>query len=269
MDDVRKEVEEAVNGDGAGSSPVETPEIVSPEGVKPEVAPEVVPEVKPDTAPNKTPDEKVEDIKNSKDEGTLQVQVANLTKALQIERESGKGTTTKMSELEEQLSAANETIGKLKDVFVPPEESKVPFEPEVFTKEQAEQMWADKEKAKQEESTNQSKAEMIKQEISELSTEWDGAEGKPSYEDNEVLEWQQEQGKLYLTPKEAFNEMKRNEIIDWEVKQRLSGKKNVQDVEKPSVGSDVHEPGENKISTDPVDIRKAVVEAIDSADADI
>jgi len=212
-EDVKKEVEKAVDEVGAGPSPADTPEIVPPEGVKPEVEP---------TAPvvdGKTPAEKVEDVKNIKDEGKLQEQISNLNAALKVEREAGKGHTTKMTELEEQLSTANETIGKLRDVFVPKEDP-VPAEPEVFTKEQAEQMWEDRKKVEIEESTIQIKAAKMKEEIAELEKVWDGVEGKPSYKDDEVLEWQKENSKLYLTPKEAFSEMQHNEIVDWEVKQR-------------------------------------------------
>lgn len=109
---------------------------------------------------------------------------------------------------------------------------------------------------------------MIKSEIVDLSKEYDGTDGKPKYVDEEVLKWQQANDRLYLSPKEAFSQMKNKEIIDYQVKQRMAGSKPSQTVEQPAPSPGTHEPPEKKIQTDK-DLRAAALEAMETADVEL
>jgi len=201
-------VVEKPEGAGAESTPAETPEVVASPEVKPEVQ-EVEPEVKVDPA-------------------KLQEQVENLNKALKQEREASKKTA---QELKEELERSRETIDKLKDVFSPEQPKEV--EPEVVTIDQVESLLEQRERQREEEAQREAQMQAIKKEVSQLEKEWDGTKGKPKYDDAAIVKWQEENDKLYLSPREAFNEMNRDAIINWEIQNRMENKPEVKNVETP------------------------------------
>ena len=224
-------------------------ESVKTEEVKPE-------EVKPEVKPAKTAEE-------------LQTQIDNLNVALKQERDISKTKvdSSKVEELENQLKESQETIGKLKNVFVPetpPEETP----PDTLTKEQLEDFWKEKSEEETQKRVEEKRTELIQGEIKELSEKWNGEEGKPKYDDKEILQWQQEKQCLHLTPKQAFREKYENELIDYEVKQRLAGKTPVENVEQPSAQTGNHIPPEVKPQTE-AETRAAVLEAMEKAEAEV
>ena len=119
-----------------------------------------------------------------------------------------------------------------------------------MTQEEFETAWQAKQEEAKQQTFKEKQAEIINSEVVTLVKEWDGTEGRPKYVDEEVLKWQQENQKLYLSPKEAFTLMKANEIRDWEVKQVLSGKKKIENVEQPGVSPDIHTAPDNLPKTD-------------------
>lgn len=254
-----------------------TPEVkpVDPnvEGGEPSTPEEKVasPEVKPESnkpgelepAPVEPVEKPVEKIK---DDGKLKEQVDNLNVALKEERDNRKGDRDKIGDLETRLGESQETISKLKTVFTPEEEPEVTSE--YLTPEQAQEIWDKKDEERKTSDLETKRAATIKTDVINLEKEWDGKDGKPKYSDSETLQWQKENEKLYLMPKEAFTAMKRNEIIDWEVKQRLSGKKKVENVEQPSTIPSSHEPAEKKLQTDK-EVRDAVFEAMDKSEEEM
>ena len=98
--------------------------------------------------------------------------------------------------------------------------------------------------------------------------EFDGKDGKPKYDDQEVLNWQKDNNKTYLTPKEAFNLIKQDELIDWKIKNRLAEKKEVENIEQSGAGTVVHDPKEYKPKNDQ-ELRQAVLEAMNNLEKDI
>jgi len=242
-----------------------------PEPIILEVKPEVTPPTPAPSEPAKpvsSPEVKVEEPKlEPVNVDKLQEQINNLNIALKQERESGKSNSEKAKELEEQLQKSNQVIEKLQGVFAP-ESDPALDKPEYLTKEEAEQLWQTKQEELKQMTFKEKQGEIIKNEVATLEKEWDGSGGKPKYLDEEVLKWQQENSKLYLTPVEAFNQMRKNEIIDWEVKQRLLGKKKVENVEQPGVSPDIHTPAEVYPKTDK-ELRDAIREVINSADVEL
>lgn len=250
MDDLKAEVQKAVEGAAAAPSPAQTP-AASPE-VKTEVKPEATPAAPAAPVAPKEP-EKVDAVK-------LQEQVANLNKALQMERDAGRGYSEKVAALEKQLAGTNETLTNLKNVFAPPAPA-VPPQPSYMTKEEIDAEFRRRETALTEQQKAKEAETILKAEVVTLEKEWDGKDDKPKYDDQEILRWQQENNKLYLSPSEAFAIAKRNEIIDWETKQRLAGKKEVKTVERPGGAPMEHNPSENLPKNDQ-ELKSAVAEAI-------
>jgi hypothetical protein len=218
------------------------------------------PEVKEDVQiPEETPDVSTEQVQTENvDLAKTQAQLDNIKIALKQERETRKAQ-------EAALAESKETIDKLKNVFVPeqPEEQ----EQESLTMSQIEEMLDRREARQQEEAQKQTQQEAIKQEVSRLEAEWNGENGKPKYEDKKVLQWQEDNNKLHLSPSEAFNEMSRDSIIDWEIKNRLNKKPEVQNVETPAGVVTTREPEPNTPKTT-ADIRNAVIEAMSNASTD-
>lgn len=206
--------------------------------------------------------ENVDDVKKAHE------QIKNLNIALSQEREESKSTKTKLSELEDQLNESSAVIEKFKQAFSTEEQKEADKETKYMTKEEAEGFWEEKFQEVQRKTEEEKKAGLIKNEIVELEKEYDGAEGKLKYDDQEVLNWQKENNKLYLSPREAFISMKRNEIIDWEVKQRMAGKNNVQNVEKPGASEVTHQPTEF-VPTNETETRRAILEAMENAEKEI
>ncbi len=261
-----EEVNKTAEGSSGEPSTPQNPES-SPE-VKPESTDQGTEANRPSESDRSTQSEQPES-KSTKTVEELQTQIDNLNVALKQERDASKNKVdqSKVQELENQLKESQDTIGKLKGVFVPEEEEEKP-EPEALTKEQFDELWEEKSKEAEQKREEEKRSELIQKEIKDLSQKWDGKDGKPKYDDKEVLEWQQKNDLLYLTPKQAFHEKYRDELIDYEVKQRLAGKNPVQNVEQPSAGGGDHIPPETKPKTEK-ETRNAVLEAMNQAEAEV
>lgn len=245
MPEEAKEVVETNPGTGAEPTTASTEEVTSPE-VKVEQPTSVV---------------------ENEETAKMQDQINNLNIALKQERDSKKTDNEKVKALEEKLEESQETITKLRDVFSP-EQPVVEDEPKVgFTQEQLEDFWRQKEDEREAKSKEQKQAEMIRSEITEMETAWNGQDGKPKYDDAEVIEWQKANGKLHLTPKAAFYEKHHSDIVDYEVKQRLVKKPTVENVEQPGAMPAGREPQVTKPKTE-LETRQAVLEAMDTVVAD-
>jgi hypothetical protein len=193
-----------------------------------------------------------------KDPLKLKEQIDNLNIALKTERDSNK---TKIEEMKKKLEESVSSYEKIKNVFAPPQEEK-PQEPIYATSDDVDKAVEKKLQALKEDQIQNQKVEEYKKEIKSLETEWDGQNGKPKYDDEEVLNWQRENEKTYLSPKDAFLQMKHNELLDYEVKQRLSGVKPVIEVEKPSSMSGNHPSGDSVKNAD-INTRDAIRQAME------
>jgi len=219
------------------------------------VDPTATPTAEVVTSPEVRMDAQPEPVQNNNvDFSKTQEQIDNLNKALRQERESKK-------ELEARLNQTFETQERLKEALNP----KQPEVQEVsnLTAEQVEEMLDRREQQRQEEQQKQTQVEKIKQEVKTLEEQWNGEAGKPRYDDKKVLDWQEANNKLHLSPGEAFNEMSRAEIIDYEIKQRLNKKPEVQNVETPG-GSPSREPQAVK-PKNTEDLRSAILEAMSAS----
>ena len=260
--EVRAEVKQALEGGETTPPVVETPVAVA-ETVKTETTP--AEETTPVVAEPKTEENKVAEATR------LQEQVSNLNIALKQERDAKRQDQEKIAELEKSLSEVSESmgvLGKMKEVFAPAPQTVVEQPPTYLTAEQAEQFWQQKEQERINELTKNQQVAAIKGEIETLEKEWDGTSGKPKYDDQEVLNWQQANNKLYLSPTEAFSMMHRNEIVDWEVNQRLSGRKPTAEVERPGSGAIDHTPAEKTPQNDQ-ELKQAIREAMDKMEEGI
>lgn len=258
-EDVKAEVSKVLNGEDTTPPVAETP-VATPEVVKTEAA---------ENIPVQTP--VTPEANKVVDPAKLQEQVSNLNVALKEERDSKRQDKEKIAELEKSLAEVTESMGtlnRIKEVFAPQEQPVVEQPPSYLTQEQVEQFWQQKEQERVAELAKIQQTEAIKSEISSLEKTWDGTNGKPKYDDQEVLNWQQANNKLYLSPTEAFTAMKRNEMLDWEVNQRLSGQKPATEVERPGAVAVEHQPTEKALKTDQ-EVKQAVMEAMDSLDRGI
>jgi len=203
------------------------------------------------------PEVKVDEEKVSK----MQEQIDNLNTALKQERENKKSDVDKVEALTQRLEESQQTIDKLKNVFVPKEEEEDP-QAEFLTEEQFEHKWKQKEEELLNKQKAESQTEMYNKQIQSLEKEWDGKDGRPVYNDTEVLQWQQKNNKVYLSPEEAFYAMYRDDIIDYEVRKKGLPS---QDVEQPSGASGARQPEQQPIK----DTRNAVLEAIQNAEKEM
>jgi len=273
-EEIKQEVSNVVNGDEAEPSTAEQPEDETSQEVKTESEEETKEEVEETT---EEPEGKVEEVeekstteKNPKiEEETkltkLETQVSNLNTAIKDEREGKRENFERISALEKSLEEKNNLIDELKSNPTEPVEGY-----EGLTAQQVEEIIEKKTLEQEQKVKTNKQAEDTKTEIQTLAKEYDGKDGKPLYDDTEVFKWQQTNQKLYLSPKEAFNVMKQNELVDYEVKQRLAGKKVTRKVEKPSAVKEVHEPVAKKDG--PVndnDMGKMVSEAINDVEREI
>jgi len=182
------------------------------EGVKPNADGAAAPAAIP--AGNVTPAEgKQAASAGAEDVSKYKEELNNLKIALRQERDE---SSRKVKALEDQLNAVSPVIDKIKGAFVPPQP--IEEEKEFLTAEQLLQILDQRENEKKIEAAKLDGQAKIQNEIREVSAEWDGKDGKPKYDDAEVLEWQSKNGKLNLTPRAAFLEMKLNDIIDWKIK---------------------------------------------------
>jgi hypothetical protein len=187
----------------------------------------------------------------------------NVAIALKQERELNKKIS---AEKDAQINELKSVTDKLKNVFSDP----TPAEPEVkevLTIDSFEQMWAKKEQEKAYEEQKKKQTELIKSEIADVEKEWNGDGGKPRYNDSEVLKWQTESGKLNLTPRAAFLEMKHNEIIDWAVKSKTTSAPTVNNVMTPG-GAPVERNPKEFTPTNDTETKQAILAAMDAYEAD-
>lgn len=256
QENVQEEVKEAMI-DGADLPPAETIEDESSKEVKTEEVAEAKSEepAVAETPVVETPSQPIE--KESEINKNLNI-------ALQKERDAKKSLEEKISKLEETSNVVN----KMRDVFSPKVEEPTEEEKRFLTEEEVEKIIERREYEKNEIIQKQKQKETIDKEIEDLSKKWDGKEWKPKYDDSKVLEWQQKNSKLYLSPTNAFNEMKYNEIIDYEVKKRLSWVKETPTSEKPSWVSVDHSVDE-KTPKSGQELKNLVANAMSSASADL
>jgi len=254
-----------------------------PEDKKMDVNPETPPETppaEPSTPPKdesstppevkqEPPQEPSTDPGKGKSVEELQAQINNLNIALKEEREAKKEDKGKIEELTAKLQEATETMDRLKEVFVPEQPPVDDTPPSGLSREELDAWWEEKQQEIEQKTQEQKRAELIQQEIKELESTYDGTNGKPKYDDKEVLQWQKENEKLYLSPKEAFRQMKYEEILDYEVKQRQAGQPPANNVEQPPSMPSEHEPTPTDDILDEINTRKAVEEAIENAEKEM
>jgi len=240
---------------------------------------EVKPEVESSTPPENAPSP---EVKSEEPEATKSVveepepveankdkeQISNLNIALKQERDARKASDEKVANLETNMKESSDTIDRLKQVFTPKEEKEIKDETQYMTAEKADELFKQKFEERTKEDEKEKQLGLIKEEIKTLEKEFDGKEGKPKYDDQEILTWQKEHNKLHLTPKEAFDSMKGSEILDWKVKEKLSNKKEVAEVEKPGSGQELHAPAEF-IPTNETETREAILEAMEASEKEI
>lgn len=205
---------------------------------------------------------------SKEDMSKLKQQVENLNIALKKEREEGG---KKVEQLRAKLDETSSLYDRMKNVFVPEERNDEEYNSNYATKDELESIVNQKLQQLKEEQIQNQKVEAWKQEIKSLENEWNGKNGKPVYNDEQVLNWQRENNKVYLSPKEAFLQMKHDDILDYQVKQKLSSINSVENVETPSNVPGEHNP-ENTNSRDRninLNTRDAIREALEEADKEM
>ena len=246
---VKEEVKETVKDDSVETPPTKTSEVVPSPEVKVE-----------------TPETPIKEVKEEvKVENKSQEQIDNLNIALREERKTNKENNEKY---QKSLDENSEVIDSLRNVFVPKSEIEEDTEKGYLTEESLISILSNRDAEAKKKSQEDSRAKQNLEEIKELEITYDGTDGKLKYDDNEVLKWQETNQRLYLSPKEAFTAMKQADIIDYEVKQRLAGKKPAVEIDKPSAGGEVHIPTEEVLQTDS-DVTNAVREAMEAVEAEI
>jgi hypothetical protein len=245
MDDsqIKEDVQKALNGEGAETPPAETPQAVPP-----------VITVEPKAPVNVDPSK-------------LQEQISNLNTALSQERNEKKIDKEKIAALEQKIQESTGIMDRMKNVFSPEPEPE-PMIPTGLTKDELIQILDEREQEKQQKTEEQKRSELIQNEIKQLETVYSGKDGGLKYDDQEVLQWQKDNNKLYLTPKEAFSVMREKEIIDYKVKEVLSGRKPVENVETPGGSPSQHEPTEVLPKTEQ-ETRAAIIEAMENANREL
>ena len=183
--------------------------------------------------PDETTDEAVEEVETvveeTKDESKLEEQISNLNTALRNERESKREDAEKRDALQariDELSAVEEEVKTEADTEMSVSDIEAIVEARLAEKDNQQLV------------TQQ--AQTAQKQIKELVAEYDGKDGKPLYDDGEVFKWQVDNNLKNLTPKDAFDVMKRKELVEYEVTKRLAGKKVIPKVVKPSSGKDQH-----------------------------
>ncbi len=247
---IKEEVQKAVNDAAA-----ETPPAESSVSTQPVITEEPKVQTEPQAPVN------VDPVK-------LQEQISNLNTALAQERDLKKQDKEKIAELEQKIQESSGIMDRMKSVFVPEEEEPEPIIQDYLTKDDVIQILRDEREQDKQKTEEQKRGELIQNEIKELESIYTGKEGGLKYDDQEVLQWQKDNNKLYLTPKEAFSVMRQNEIIDFKVKEVLAGRKPVENVETPGVSPIQHDPAEVLPKNDQ-EMRKAISEAIENADKEL
>lgn len=229
-----------------------------------EKSPEIVtsPDVKTESAPTEpTVSKKAVEVGGAVktvDEWKLTLQIENLNKALIIEREE-------KAKLRADFDKVQPFVEKMQNAFAPEPIKEEPVTPTYMTPEQLETWFSEKEAAKRQEVEQTKLKDNIDSQIKSMTEKWDGKDGKPQYNDGDVIAWQRDNNKLYLMPDEAFLLMKRDEIINWETKQLMSKEKSPVSGERPSGISAEHTPGSVTPKTDQ-EIKSAILEALNTTD---
>jgi len=255
MDNTREEVKRALEGESEESSTSEE-NVSSSREVKESTEGESSKDESKEEAPKGESSEggeaeidtskEVEAPKSEKDAEDLKTQIKNLNTALQQERGYSK---KKIEEMTQKLEESTSVLEKFKQAFTPPQEKEEEEIPSYATPDDVDRLVEEKLQKIKQEQKQLEKVEEYKKQIKDLETKWDGSEGKPKYDDSEVLNWQKENNKVYLSPEDAFFQMRRNEILDYEVKQRMSNKKSAVEVEKTSSESrDDSKPNEESLA---------------------
>ena len=195
-------------------------------------------------------------------------QVSNLNIALQKEREARREESEKFKADLEIAKSANAKFEKMSEIFNP----KPQTEPEAvaqpgLTAEEVEAIMVKRDAERAEDVRRESEASAIKEEVTKMEKQWDGADGKPKYEDKEVLQWQEDNKRLHLSPREAFDIMNRDSILDYELKQRMKKAPPAANVEVPGGAPTSANPIPTKPDTDK-GLRNAVLEAMQIASGD-
>lgn len=162
----------------------------------------------------------------------------------------------------QEVSEVRSTLDEIKKIFVKEEKSQELTPEEQSFREQADTLFKDpyvqnliqseinkgieeKTKAEAQQKIEEEKKKFQENLINDVKTlekDLDGSDGRPKYSDSEVLEWQKQNNKLYLHPKEAYELKYKNELIEWEVQKRLKNKGG--DAPKPA---NSNAPAEKKI----------------------
>lgn len=193
------------------------------------------------------------------DSSKFREQIENLNKAISIEREE-------KADLKKEIEKYKPFMEKMQSAFAPEKEPEVTEqEKRYMTPEEVEAMFQQRELDKKIELEQSKVQEKISKQVEDMTSKWNGEDGKPLYNDSEVIEWQRDNQKLYLMPEEAFLLMKRDDIINWETKQLMSKAKSDVSAEKPSGMSAEHNPSAITPKTD-AEIKAAIFEALGSID---
>jgi len=233
---------------------------------------EVKTEVKVETPTPKedvtSPEVKVEPVVvNDVEISKLKEQISNLNTALKGERDGSRTEINDLKSKLEALEADRDTISKMRDVFTPKTQNPdVPEEEDIATK--FESLWEEKEQKRKEEEERERRKNLIQSEVKTLTEEWNGSDGKPKYDDDDVIKWQQTNKKLHLTPSEAFREMKHNELMEYEISKRLSSTPGSVDAVIPGAAPQEREP-KSFVPSNESETRDAVMEAINNASLDV
>src|SRR3990167_2867527 len=130
----------------------------------------------------------------------------------------------------------------IQGVLSPQPPTPPPTPPEYLTQDQVEKLFAEREQKLEQKAA-------LKQEVTKLSEEFTGTDGRPKYDDNEIWQWQSATGQTYLPPRDAFKKKYENELLDWEVKQRLAKAGSPVFTEQPQAGN-VNLPQGKKVFVD-------------------
>lgn len=215
-----------------------------------------------------SPEVKVEPQK-AEDVSRFEEQVKNLNAALKAEREEKRKEIEDHKKELEELKLKLEPIEQIRNVFIPKQEpEQTEQQTSGLTEEQLEEFWRKKEEEKTQQELRKERQNLIKEEVTKLSSEYNGQEGKPKYDDDEVIKWQEENKKLYLSPSEAFREMKHNELLEYEVNKRISKAPKPVNAETPGGVPRERQPQEFKIESGS-STRAAVLEAMELAEANL
>lgn len=249
MSEVNKEQVLEALGWGAAPAPAENPEAVPSADVKPVETPVATQEPVPAPAEWNKADKDVDVTK-------LSTQIENLNKALAEEREMRK-------EKEKEVEETKTILDRMKWVFAPEPEPVAPTEPQYMTPEQVEQFIAKREEEKKVADAQETYKANLRQQVEKLTSEWNGENWKPKYDDEEVFAWQVKNNKAHLEPEEAFKLMKADDIADYKAKQILEKRPNPTNQEQPSWVSSEHQPQPITPKT-AEELKAAIMEALSS-----